>query len=118
MSVAFSPLIAKRSGLLVPESGKVSSLKQMIMDLSAENAVYKKNQKKLFRSHDEVMDANKSLQSGIAESQKVLDWVWLVRAVLGEYMLVGYVGRWVIYLISVLFVNICFPNRPKCPFCG
>lgn len=47
---------------------------------------------------------------------KVLDWVWLVRAVLGEYMLVGYVGR--IYLISVLFVNICFPNRPKCPFCG
>ena len=45
----------------------------MIMDLSAENAVYKKNQKKLFRSHDEVMDANKSLQSGIAESQKVLE---------------------------------------------
>lgn len=73
MSTAFSPLIAKRSGLLVPESGKVSSLKQMITDLSAENAVYKKNQKKLFRSQDEVMEANKSLQSGIAESQKVLE---------------------------------------------
>ena len=72
MSSAFSPRIAKKSGLLITPPVQISNLRQMIVDLSAENAVYKKNRQELFKSHDEVQKANEVLQSGIAESQKVL----------------------------------------------
>ena len=72
MSSAFSPRIAKKSGLVITPSVQISNLRQMVVDLSAENAIYKKNRQELFRSHDEVQKANEVLQSGIAESQKVL----------------------------------------------